>query len=122
MASKKKRYVRPKHPMQPVVWDGAGVIRFMGNPIVRFLVDWGRDHGMSLNDLTMISASSGWTKADWSHFSQLHSYSVSGWGDLSYASDAEYAEAMALGEALLKAQPRDPKRKKRAALTKGVNR
>src|SRR4051812_42191960 len=90
----KKRYVRPKHPMQPVVWDGAGVTRFMANPIVRFMVDWGRDHGMSLNDLTMMSARMGWTRADWSHFSQLHGYSVSGWSSLSYANDEEWHEAI----------------------------
>ncbi len=97
--------------MQPVVWDGAGVIRFMANPIVRFMVDWGREHGMSLNDLTMLSHSAGWTKADWSHFSQLHGYSVSGWGDLSYGSDDEWQEAEKRSAALLRAQPKDPKRK-----------
>lgn len=120
MAAKKRRKpYRPKHPMQPVVWDGAGVIRFMANPIVRFLVDWGRDHGMSLNDLTWMSERMGWTRHDWQHFSQLHGYSVSGWGDLSYCTDEEWDEANRAREALLRRQPKDPKRRRAAAKSGG---
>lgn len=71
---------RGKHPMQPVQWDGQGVIRFKENGIVRFLVDWARERGMSLNELSMMRFSD----EDWTQLAQLIGYSVSGAGDLSY--------------------------------------
>jgi len=104
--------------MQPVVWDGHGVTRFLANPIVRFLVDWGRDHGMSLNDLHVVGMQAGWTRHDWQHFSQLHGYSVSGWFDLSYANKAERDEADRLEAELVRRQPSDPKKRRRASSTR----
>lgn len=96
------------HPMQPVVWDGRGVVRFQSNPIVRFLLDWASSRGMSLNELTRLSDENGWTSDDWAHFAQLHGYSVSGWGSLSYVSDDVYAAAAKGVEALLAELPEDP--------------
>lgn len=70
---------RRRHPIQPVEWDGAGVLRFKGNPIVRYLLDVvAPKAGMSLNDLHRVSTESGFTKYDWDQFNQLIGYSVSG--------------------------------------------
>lgn len=107
---KKQRY-----PLQPVVWDGKGVIRFQANPIVRHLLDWASERGMGLNELVIEGAGLGWTRADWEHFAQLHGYSVSGWGGLSYVSNGRYAEAHAAADALCAKHPKDPGLKKRKA-------
>lgn len=97
-----------RHPMQPVVWDGRGVIRFQENPIVSFLLDWASSRGMNLNELAVLSESEGWTRNDWEHFAQLHGYSVSGWGSLSYVRDKTYVRAEAKRDALLSRLPADP--------------
>ncbi len=93
------------YPLQPVVWDGKGVVRFQANPIVRYLLDHG---GLDLNDLTMLSDGEGWTKRDWEHFAQLHGYSVSGWGGLSYVKDDTYLAAQEACRKLLKKHPKQP--------------
>lgn len=74
-----KRY-KNAHPVQPVEWDGSGVIRFKGNALVKYLLDNGP---FDLNDLAVLPDISG---ADWEQFAQLIEYSVSGFGGLSYAS------------------------------------
>jgi hypothetical protein len=78
----------PPHPHQPHVWVD-GVERFRENKIVRHLVDFGRDRGCSLNDLAVMEFSD----EDRTQLAQLIGYSVSGFGDLSYVSDAVYEEA-----------------------------
>jgi hypothetical protein len=81
-----------EHPMQPVYRDSDGVIRFKQNKIVRFLVDWARPRGMSLNDLAMLP----FDDEDRAQLAQLIGYSVSGFSELSYMSDelVERADAM----------------------------
>lgn len=90
-----------EHPLQPVEWDGQGVIRFKQNAIVRFLLDAGPF------DLNMI-AQMPFSREDHEHLAQLIGYSVSGYGDLSYVSDETYEKADAARVALLAAQPKDP--------------
>lgn len=75
-----------KHPMQPVEYDDDGVIRFKENKIVRYMLDKGV---VTMNDLAIIPFS----KEDREHFAQLIGYSVSGFGDLSYASSELVAKA-----------------------------
>ena len=77
------------HPLQPIEFDRHGVARFRGNAIVRFLLDWASERGMSLNDLALIPFSDD----DRAQFAQLIGYSVSGWGDLHYVSPENYARA-----------------------------
>lgn len=67
------------HPMQYMVVDSAGVVRFKRNEIVRFLLD----HGPF--DMNKIAAM-GFSKKDQAQFAQLIGYSVSGWGELDYVS------------------------------------
>lgn len=69
----------PPHPMQPLVW-GQDTIRFKGNFIVRYLLDHG---GFDLNFIAMQDFS----REDNEQFAQLIGYSVSGFSELSYASD-----------------------------------
>ncbi len=77
----------PKHPMQPLVVDEFGVVRFRANPVVRFLLD--QPGGASMNTLAVM----GFTDEDRTHFAQLIGYSVGGFGELSYVDDASYAAA-----------------------------
>lgn len=79
----------PKHPMQPLARDDDGVIRFKPNAIVRFLLDWATPKGMSLNEMAIMNFS----QEDREQFAQLIGYSVCGYSDLSYVSDASLAEA-----------------------------
>lgn len=81
-------------PMQPIEWDGHGVIRFKRNEIVTYLLDNG---GIDMNYLAMQDFSD----EDRMQFAQLIGYSVSGFGDLSYASDEVVTEADAIASELM---------------------
>jgi hypothetical protein len=98
-----------KHPMQPVQICDDGVARFQPNAIVRFLVDWAAPRGMSLNDLAILP----FDKEDRSQLAQLIGYSVSGFGDLSYADSEHVQAADDAAEKLLHALPAPAKRKGR---------
>lgn len=76
----------PKHPMQPIVITEDGVARFKPNAIVCFLLDQGP---FDMNDL----ARRFFSDEDREQFAQLIGYSVSGFGDLSYASREAIIEA-----------------------------
>lgn len=72
-----------KHPVQPLIADEHGVLRFKENAIVRFLLDNGNH---TLNDLAMMDFSN----EDREQLAQLIGYSHSGFGSLSYVSDEAY--------------------------------
>ena len=75
-----------KHPMQPIYRDETGVTRFKKNHIVRYLLD----HGwIDLNKIAVMS----FADEDREQFAQLIGYSVSGFGELSYASPESIATA-----------------------------
>lgn len=76
------------HPMQPIVMDPHGVVRFKANPIVRLLLDYASERGLDLNKLAIMQFSD----EDRSQLAQLIGYSVSGYGDLSYAVRVEEAD------------------------------
>ena len=76
----------PQHPVQPLVVDEHGTIRFKGNAIVRFLLD------TSVNDLNKLYCMP-FSREDWVQFNQLIGYSVCGWSDLSCVNDDDYARA-----------------------------
>jgi len=103
-----ERKRKAKHPMQPIVWDGNGVIRFQENPIVSFLLEWASARGMDLNALEVLGHEKHWTCDDWTQFAQLHGYSVGGWGSLGYVDDEAYGRAQELTEELKKRVPKDP--------------
>jgi len=75
-----------KHPIQPLVTDEHGTLRFKGNAIVRHLLDHG---GIDLNQLACLDFSD----EDRMQFAQLIGYSLSGFGELSYVDDETYGAA-----------------------------
>ena len=82
-----------KHPIQPPVTDKQGVIRFKENKIVRFLLDAGP---FDMNALALMP----FTNEDRMQFAQLIGYSVSGFGDLPYATPKVVAKADKLADKL----------------------
>lgn len=82
-----------KHPIQPLQLDDKGVLRFKKNAIVEYLLDNG---GIDMNHL----ARKDFTTEDREQFAQLIGYSLSGYADLGYVTDATYAAAQAVGENL----------------------
>jgi len=81
-----KRSDAPRHPVQPMVKDDHGVMRFKENAIVRYLLDKGP---FDMNHLALQEFSA----EDAEQFAQLIGYSLSGFGDLSYVSNETYTKA-----------------------------
>lgn len=72
--------------MQPIGWDGRGVIRFKQNAIVDHLLDECRRlGGPDLNQIAIDVATGKFTVEDQIQLAQLVGYSVSGFGTLGYA-------------------------------------
>jgi hypothetical protein len=72
-----------KHPLQPLYLDEQGRKRFKPNAIVQHLLDNG---GIDMNQLACMD----FTQEDREQFAQLTGYSLAGFGELSYVSDATY--------------------------------
>lgn len=85
--------MKPKVPMQPIVRDDRGVVRFRANAIVRRLSNEGK---ISLNEI----AAWDMPVEDAEQFWQMLGYSVSGYGDLSFVRPETLAAADADAEAL----------------------
>lgn len=83
-------------PMQPVVMDLRGTVRFKKNSIVRFLLDAGP---FNMNQLANLP---GVTREEFSQFAQLIGYSVDGYSDLSYSDPDMVKQANHDAEALVK--------------------
>ena len=79
------------NPIQPLVKDDKGVLRFKENAIVRYILDNG---GRDLNDLAVMDFSDD----DRQQVAQLIGYSLSGYGGLSYVSDDAYGIAATMVE------------------------
>ncbi len=73
-------------PMQPVHYDDNGTLHFVGNTLVRHLLDNG---GLTMNDLCLVKC----TVSEREQFAQLIGYSVGGFSDLSYVRDETVAQA-----------------------------
>jgi hypothetical protein len=86
---------RASHPIQPLMPDAHGVLRFKENRLVSHLLEVARENGCSLNELACM----GFSQDDREQFAQLIGYSLRGFGELSYVRDETYhaAEAMASG-------------------------
>lgn len=99
-------------PMQPVEFDEYGVARFKRNEIVNYLLRWcaskngavgyHEDTSGPAPDLNQL-ATMDFTREDWTQLAQLSGYSISGFGELSYVSDEDYAKAEQALEALREA-------------------
>jgi hypothetical protein len=77
---------KPKNPLQPLVRDENGTVRFKANKIVRMLLDTG---SLDLNDLAHMD----FNVDDREQFAQLIGYSLSGFAELSYGTDKTYEAA-----------------------------
>lgn len=90
------------HPMQPVVIAKDKIICFKENPIIQWMLDMGREgKRFDLNTIAIVSSGLGWKKEDHMQIAQMLGYSVSGYGDLSYASKKSIQEADALADKLI---------------------
>ena len=107
MAKKEKLF-----PMQSIVWDGHGVIRFKKNRIIDDLLDVAGKHGLDLNQIAIRACNDKYTDAEQIQLAQLIGYSVSGYGDLSYV---QRNEKKALRPADKKADKMSKKRAKKKA-------
>jgi hypothetical protein len=76
----------PRNPIQPLITDEHGVVRFKANKIVQWLKD---QRPQCLNEI----ASLGFTDDDHRQFAQLIGYSHSGSADLGYVDDYTWEAA-----------------------------
>lgn len=67
----------PRHPIQPLIAEQNGRLRFKENKIVRYLLDNG---GIDLNKIACLNFS----QEDSEQFAQLIGYSLDGFYELSY--------------------------------------
>ena len=79
-------------PDQPIEVAEDGMIRFRANPIVRDLLDFATPRGMGMNEMACRDYPV-WAREQ---FAQLIGYSVSGYSELSYVTDASYERAEAI--------------------------
>lgn len=80
-----------RHPIQPMVTDEKGTIRFKQNAIVRYLLDNG---GIDLNQIAALDFSAD----DHTQFAQLIGYSLAGACDLSYFDNETWEAASRMAE------------------------
>jgi hypothetical protein len=74
----------PKHPVQPLIKDKDGIIRFQENPIVSVLKDFCQTgQKIDLNGIWALGDRGMVSRDDLAHFYQLIGYSVSGYEELS---------------------------------------
>lgn len=92
------------HPMQPIGWDGAGVIRFRENRIVSALLNIASEHGFDLNTIARDIALGRFSEEDMVQLAQLIGYSVSGFGDLRYVPRAMIRRADAKATKIAKGE------------------
>lgn len=75
-----------RHPLQPLERATNGVVRFKRNAIVCYLLDKGP---FDMNDI----AGQSFSQEDREQFAQLIGYSLGGYAELPYVSDATYDAA-----------------------------
>lgn len=84
----------PEHPIQPLVKDVHGTVRFKANAIVRHLLDAG---SIDLNRIACMEFS----QNDREQFAQLIGYSLGGFSELSYVRDTTYNTAAVMAQSEL---------------------
>lgn len=86
-----------KHPIQPLMADGLGVLRFKQNRIICDLLDFATDRGFGLNEI----ACREYSREDRQQLAQLIGYSLHGYGELrSYVDDDAYGAAQLMASGL----------------------
>lgn len=74
-------------PNQPLYKDCHDRIRFVGNPLVEYLLNYG---GIDMNRLSIWCQENDIDPEFQSQFAQLIGYSLDGWGGLSYVTDGKW--------------------------------
>lgn len=93
----------PKHPIQPIVADNRGRLRFKENRIVSDLLDFASDRGFDLNEI----ARRNYSREDRQQLAQLIGYSLDGYGELrNYVDDVAYGAAQLMASGLSEAEAR----------------
>lgn len=92
-----------KFPMQPLLIDSHGTLRFKENQIVRKLMDYATECGYGLNEIALDE----FDAEDQMQLAQLIGYSLSGYGTLSYVTDESYNRAAAAAAAAAAAPQQD---------------
>ena len=87
-----------KFPMQPIQLDAHGVARFAENRIVNDLLEFAAARRFGLNQIAI----GDYSDEERMQLAQLIGYSVSGYGDLSYASEESVRKADTIVEELIK--------------------
>lgn len=92
-----------KHPIQPIVTDDKGVLRFKENRIVRDLLDFAADRGFGLNQISRRD----YSREDRQQLAQLIGYSLHGYGGLrDYVDDDAYEAAQLMASGLSEVEAR----------------
>lgn len=96
-------------PMQPIKLDKHGTPRFVENRIVNTLLEKCQAHGYGLNQIASDLCRGNYTEHEMIQLAQLIGYSVSGFGDLSYAQEHPHIveEADRIAEELLEEESND---------------
>jgi hypothetical protein len=90
------------HPIQPLITDDRGVLRFKENTLVDKLLDIAQKHGYGLNQIV---ADPEVKQEDLAQLYQLIGYSLSGYGELNQVTDQDFNAASVMsGDPTLSAQ------------------
>ena len=86
-----------KNPIQPLVKDTQGVLRFKANALVNALLEHGQATGLGLNELAHKFCDAEHAD-DRQQLAQLIGYSLGGYGELGYVSDDAYRAAAIMAD------------------------
>jgi hypothetical protein len=75
------------NPMQPIIKDPEGTIRFQQNDIVADLLDFASARGLDMNEIVKRACFKTYSQNDLCQFYQLIGYSLSGYHELNHVSD-----------------------------------
>ena len=86
-----------KNPIQPLVRDPQGVLRFKANALVNALLEHGQATGLGLNELAHKFCEAEHDD-DRQQLAQLIGYSLRGYGELGFVSDDAYGAAAVMAD------------------------
>lgn len=89
-----------KNPLQPIIKDEHGTLRFKKNEIVDYLLENG---GIDLNEIARMP----FNNDDREQFASLIGYSLGGFSELGYVSDEAYESAIKMSEGMTETEARN---------------
>ena len=92
-----------KHPIQPVITDNKGVLRFKENRIISDLLNFATYRGFGLNEI----ACRDYSREDRQQLAQLLGYTLYGYGELrNYVDDDAFGAAQLMASGLIEVEAR----------------